>query len=131
MFRNITIFRELSHNAYTKSSYNDYTKSSYDEYKKSIFNDFTKTITNIIFRILIATFLNAITIFSNMINSNEIIVKSTMIKTFITKIVSIETITKTHIHFAIFMIIVTINIFCTCDENELFAIDKTLCHLNF
>ena len=131
MSRNVTMFRESSHNVYIELSYSDYTKSSYDEYKESIFSDFTKTITNIIFRILIAIFLSAITIFSNMINNNEIIVKSAMIKTLITKIVSIETITKTHIHFAIFMIIVTINILCTCDESELFAIDKTLCRLNF
>ena len=131
MSRNVTMSRESSHNVYIKSSYNDYTKSLYDEYKESIFNDFTKTITSIIFRTLTATFLNAITIFSSMINNNEVIVRSTMIKTFTTRIVSIETITKTHIHFAIFMIIVTINIFCTCDESELFAIDKTLCRLNF
>lgn len=126
------MFRKSSYNEFTKLSYNEfikllyieYTKSSNDEYQHSLFSDFTKTTTNIFFRILIATFSNAIILSQNKINNNKIIVKSTMIKTLITKIILAKIITKTHTHSTIFITIVTINLLCTCDENELFAIDN-------
>ena len=117
-------FTEFSYRELTKFSYSDYRSSSYDEYKVSLFNDITKTITSTISRTLTATFLNAVTELASIITSNEIIVRSTMIKTLITKVVSTKTIIETHTHFAIIMITVTTSILCTCDENELLTIDK-------
>ena len=133
------MLRESSYSELTKSSYSEFIKSSHieysessnDDYQHSLFNNFTKTIISTLYRILIASFLNAATLFQSKINNNKIVVKSTVIKTFITKTISAfitktisaKIITKTHIHSTTFITIVTISLLCTCDENKLSATD--------
>ena len=95
------------------------------------FSDFTKIITNIISRIVITTFLNIFTILQNLINNNEVIVKSIIIKTLITKIISTKIVTKTYTHSTIFIIIVIISLFCTYDENKLFVTNNVFLRLKF
>ena len=120
--RNDTMPRKPSQSEYTTSSYNRLTAS---------FSDFTKTITSTISRTVTATLLSASTISQSLTSSNEVLVKPTVIETLITRTIPTKTVTKTHTHSATFIIIVTINLLCTCDENELFVTSNAFPRLKF